>query len=214
MILTESTFIEANTRLESKNDPLVDHTLINIGTQAVFTGIIQILEHLAHHKFTIVAGCEQNRVIDIEHMVYPRYVTEGLHLVEIEIGPPKTCDTDIMIVNLRIDNILATGHVFEEIVGSTDSAPIADRPPRLFGIVPDIGTIVVVRRLGRHEIAIRIAQPDRTLGREIVLQHTVGKQEQILLSCKKCLGTDFIDRRDRKEVFAGNGRKSHGRSKE
>ncbi len=40
------------------------------------TSEIQILQHFANHIFAIVAAGIAQRIVDIEHMIYPWHITE------------------------------------------------------------------------------------------------------------------------------------------
>ena len=127
MILAVSAFIEGVAGHRGQHDPLVDGTLGLAGLH-ILGGKLVVLEDVLHHHLALVAGLVEVGVVGGQHLVIPRHVGVGLHLVHVEGG--AVVARHALVVGQHFGRDVGTLAVGQEEVDVVEALPV---PPGVYG---------------------------------------------------------------------------------
>ncbi len=174
---------------------------IGVGIEAVFAGVIQIFEYLAHYQLALVARPVQcDHILGVDRLAVPRHAAEGLDLGPVEPCAPEASDT-LVVVERRLRHARNFAHVGEEIVDVVEHIPVRYAPAGLVGRI--VAVEVVARQIGAcYILGVLVAVGKCRRGRSVLYQKAVGIVQQTLLVDEVLAGIDLVYHVPIEKIFA------------
>ena len=199
VVLAEGAFEQAETGLQGQRRPAV-HAIGAHRSRQMFNGIVDIIQHMAHHHFAAVARTVQVVGVGLQLLVNPRDIAKTYHHVKVEVGAEEAREGRVLHHGILV---LALADVFQQGVHLAEVAPGAGAASPSTAAVGNGAGIAAAqegRQVQAHQLVALLAV--RFLVEQVVIEG-IGEQLQVGLVPEIVLRGQGVLGRTVQELAAG-----------